>query len=343
MTSTMPENAAITFPWLVRGRVLASIRSSQEAQNWLIANGQHRAARILQKGAPIGASSTTDSDTATMLGAWSASMSGASVFFKLFNDNMFRKMPLHTKIGLAASSPTAAIVGEGRAAPVSRLVIGRTTLEPIKIAALLVATRELLLENGAEALFNKELKSVVGEACDAALVGILLGDTDAPATTIPSSGTTPDAAVADVRAALLALGPTGDASRVVALAARDVAIKATLLGSVDGGTFQGMTPAGGQLRGVNCLVSNGIPPGQLIMLDAMQIAAAATEVDVRVSISGDVEMSDAPMGDAIVATGTSLVSLFSTNSVGLRAIATIAAQPLRPNVCVVIENIDWGA
>ena len=79
-------------------------------------------------------------------------------------------------------------------------------------------------------LFNKELKAVVGQRVDAAFLSVLFDDTDA--ITIPSSGTSPDAAVADLRAASLALAKRGEGSRLVALAAPDVAIKATNLGTV---------------------------------------------------------------------------------------------------------------
>jgi hypothetical protein len=206
---------------------------------------------------------------------------------------------------------------------------------------MLVATREMLFDPGAEGLFNTELKALVGQSVDAAFFNILFSDTDA--ITIPSSGTSSANAVADLRAALLALGPVGDASRLVALAATDVAMMASTLGAEGGGVFPGMTPAGGQLRGLNCLVSNGIPPGQLAVLDASQIAAAAVAVDVQVSGQADVEMSDTPGSDVVTPTGASLVSMFQTNSVVMRAVAMIAAQRLRDGAAVLIENIDWGA
>jgi hypothetical protein len=189
-------------------------------------------------------------------------------------------------------------------------------------------------------LFNKELKSIVGQSVDAAFLNHLLDDT--AANTIPSSGTSPANAVADLRAALLALGPVDEASRLVALTSTDVAMKAVTLGAEGSGTFPGMTPAGGQLRGLNCLVSNGLPPGQLAGLDAAQVAAAATEVDVQVSSEADLEMSDAPLSNSTTPTGASLVSMFSTNSIAMRAVATIAASRLPDDAVVLIENIDWG-
>lgn len=336
--STMPENSALTLPWLMRGRVAASLNNAADAAAWLEKNNQHRAARILLRKAGVPAS--TDPDVATMLGAWSTSMATASVFFRLLGDGLFRKLPPHVRIGLATSSPTAAIAGEGRAAPISRIVIGHTQMQPITVTSMLVATRELLLHEGAESLFNKELKSVIGQAVDAAFIAVLSDDTAAPV--IPSSGPSTANAVADLRAAMLALGPVGDASRLVALASTNVAMMAATLGSEGGGTFPGMTPAGGTLRGLPCFASNGIPPGQLMVLDAAQIAAAATGVDVQASAAADLEMSDAPTSSSTTPTGASLVSMFQTNAVAMRAVATIAAQRLRDDACVLLENINWG-
>jgi hypothetical protein len=302
---TNADKATLTLPMLARGRAPASLTNADDAANWLIQNNAARAARILK--APVPASSTTNNDVAVIIAAWTSSMASASVFYKLLNDGLFRKLPPHVRIALATSSPTAGIVLEGRAAPISRVVIEHTVLQPVTVVSMLVATRELLLEPGAEGLFVKELRSVLAQSVDAALVGILFDGTTA--TTIPSSGTSPAAAVADLRAALLALGPVGEASRLVALASTNVAMMAATLGGEGGGTFPGMTPAGGQLRGLNCLVSNGIPAGQLAVLDAAQVAAAATEVDVQVSTEADLEMSDAPVSDSTVPTGASMVSM----------------------------------
>lgn len=337
--ATMPENSSLTLAWLARGRAYASIHNAEEAEAWLVQRGHPRAARLLVKG-PIAATGTQDSDTAAMIGAWSQSMSSASAFYKLLDGNSFRRMPLHQRIGLATSRPTAAVVGEGRGIPISRAVISSIILQPITVGSMLVCTKEMLFDPGAEGLFNKELKSVVGEAVDAAFVAALFDGS--AAITVPSGGSAAADALNDVRGALLALGPVGDASRIWALAAPDVAIRASTLGAEGGGVFPSMTPSGGQLRGMNTLVSNGIPAGSLAIFDAMQVAAAGGTIDIRVSTQSDVEMSDSPASDATVPTGVSLVSMFESNCVAMRATAMIAAQRLRDDCCVLIENINWG-
>jgi len=265
-------------------------------------------------------------------------MSTSSVFYRLYNDNLVRKLPFHKRIGLATSSPSGSVVTEGAARPISRVVISSTMLQPIVVSSMLVATRELLLEPESEGLFNRELKSVLGQAVDAAFLSILFDDT--AAIVISSSGSAVDDAMLDVRSALLNLGTVGDQSRLAWLLSPSVARRASALGAA--AVFPEMTPSGGMLRGVVALVSNGIPAGTAALVDCAQIAAAAGEVDVRVSSNADVEMSDTPAHTSAVPTPATLVSMFQSNSVAMRAIATIAATRLSNAGAVLLEGIEWG-
>jgi hypothetical protein len=337
--STMPENPALIFPNLTRGLAMAALTNRGEAIRYLNEIGAVRSARILQK-APVPATSTGDSDIAVMYGAWSASMAKPSVFYKLLAAG-FRKFPMYKKMGFFTALPTATVNLEGHAAPVSRAVVAHTSLQPWTIATQIVVTQEMLFDPGSESAFNQELKLATAQRVDGALTQMLFDDSGA--LTIPSSGPTPDNAVADIRAAMLALGAVGDASRVVWLMASDVARKACALGSEGGGTFPSMTPGGGQIRGVNALVSAGIPAGQALLFDAAQIGAADAGTVARTSSEADIEMSDAPASDAGIPTGTTMVSMFQSNSVAMATTATIAAAKLHDFSAVLLENIDWGA
>ena len=114
------------------------------------------------------------------------------------------------------------------------------------------------------------------------------------------------------------------------------------LGAEGGGVFPSLGPAGGEIRGVTALVSNGIPAGTAALVDCAQIAAAAGEVDVRVSSNADIEMSDAPGHDATTPTGASLVSMFQSNGLAMKATATIAVTRLSEAGAVLVEDIAWG-
>jgi len=53
-------------------------------------------------------------------------------------------------------------------------------------------------------------------------------------------------------------------------------------------------------------------------------------------------MSDAPTHDSITPTPTSLVSMFQTNSLAMKASAAIAATRLNDSAVVLLEGIDWA-
>lgn len=333
--STMPENPNITLAQLARGRALACITTHDEAVDLLTLTGARRAARIMQK-ASVGAITTSDIDMFAMVGGWTQSMATASVFFYLYNSNLVRKLPPYKRIAISTTLPTAASLAEGHSAPIGRVVVGHTILQPVLISEILVVSKETLLDDGAESLFVAELRTAIGKKVDAGFLGALFAGTSA--NTVPA---TTDA-VGDLRNAVLSLAPRGDTSRLVALAAPDVAVKTAFLGADGGGTFPGMTPSGGQLRGLTCVVSSGIPSGQLAVLDAAQIGAAVVAFDVQVSQNASLEMSDAPSSSSAVPTSTSQVSMYQTDAFAVRASATIAAQQLRDDVAVLIENINWG-
>jgi hypothetical protein len=338
--SLMPENAALIFPNVLRGEAMVHMTGSRDqAVRHFNEMGAHRAARIIQKG-PVGATSTVDSDTAVMYGAWSQSMATPSIFYKLFNEGFFRKFPMYQRMAFFATSPTAAVNLEGRAAALSRVVVNNLALQPWMIATLIAVTKEMLFDPGAEAAFNKELKAKTAERVDGALLELLFDGTGS--VTIPSSGSTPQDAVNDIRAAGLALGTIGDASRLVWIASPDVAWKASALGAEGGGTFPSMTPGGGQIRGVNCLISNGVPAGSAMLLDAAQIGAADDGTVGSTTNQADLEMSDDPVSDAVTPTATSLVSAWQSNLVAMKLVATISAARLRDAGAVLLTDVDWG-
>jgi hypothetical protein len=128
----------------------------------------------------------------------------------------------------------------------------------------------------------------------------------------------------------------------VALASVDVGMKTSMLGTEGGGVFPSMTPAGGHLRGLPCLISSGIPSGQLALMDAVQIGAWAGPVAITASGQADIEMVDNPTASSVTPTGASMVSTFMTNSVAMRATAAIAITQLRP-CAVLLSGVDWGA
>src|SRR5690606_19619661 len=101
-------------------------------------------------------------------------------------------------------------VGEGKAKPLTNWGYGRTTLEPLKVANIAVATMELLRDSSpsAELLLRDELAAALRERLDrdfidpakSSLSGVSPASILNGVSGIPSVGTDADSVRADVKA-----------------------------------------------------------------------------------------------------------------------------------------------
>ena len=102
----------------------------------------------------------------------------------------------------------------------------------------------------------------------------------------------------------------------------------------------GMT--GGAFEGLPVIVSDYVD-GIVVLANASDIYVADDGgITVDMSREASLEMSDAPSQDATDGTGASLVSLWQTNSVGLRAERTINWARRRPSAVASLTGVAWG-
>jgi hypothetical protein len=311
-----------------------------EAGDWLAANrAPERVQRIFKSAIGAGTStSATQGDVA--IERFSDAMRTASAFYRILGDGGFTRVPMQKRIGIVTSSPTAGVVAEGASIGVSRVVLDNVTLLPIKVAALMVVTDELLFDvsSPGQACFSRELQGVVAAAVDTAFVDIIDNGTT------PITSTSPNK---DLRAALLAVNSAGIA-RPYWLAAEDVAkFASTLSNAAAGPAFAAASATGGELANLPMLVSSGIPSGTLYLVDAAGIAADGAEATVEASGNADVYMDTAPPMNATTPTPSgSLVSMFQTDSIAVKAVATIGAAKLRSSAVALVTGITsttWAA
>jgi HK97 family phage major capsid protein len=340
----MQEPSAVaTMGWAARALAIASKSYAGAAENWLIDNRAPQKAQQIFKAA-ISASNTTDSDLGDYgisIGQWTDSLRTRSAFFRLLADNAFTRVPMRTRVGLATSTASGAIVPEGEAVPVSRVTLDNVLLLPVKASALITVTDTLLRDVSAagQALFNRELMSAVSDAVDAAFVDSILST---GITSNPSAGVSAVNAKHDLRTALLAVNTIG-AARLYWLASVDVAKKAAALADSAGGdAFPAMSPTGGELTALPCIVSSGLPDGTLLLLDASGIAADAAQVSVDLSRQATIRMDTAPVMSSVVPTAAQMTSMFQTNSAALLASAWFGAQVLRDDALAMVTSINWG-
>jgi hypothetical protein len=103
--------------------------------------------------------------------------------------------------------------------------------------------------------------------------------------------------------------------------------------------FPQMTPMGGAIQGMDVLASDGVS-GQIIAVDASQIAAAAGTVELDGSGAATVQMDSAP--DSPPTAATNLLSFWQMNLAG-RATRYWGAERLRTAAVSVIGNVNYGS
>ena len=301
------------------------------------ANLQH----MLMTKAAVPAGTTTD-------GTWAAPLVYANTWAgdfieylrprTLIGQAQFRRVPFNVRIAGQTSGGAAYWVGQGKPKPVTKFDFNATTIPFTKVAAISVITQELarFSDPSAEALVRDSLAdAVIAEvdtklfSADAAVsnvspAGLLNGVSPVadPATDDPD----------DIRCALLALWAGWDATNMGArpayyttpAVARSLAFKRDALGNM---AFPGVTPFGGSLDGVPLRVSqylsdlNVTAGGPLILVDESEIFLADDgNVTVDASEQASLQMDDSPTNSSsATVTATSMVSMWQTNSIALRA------------------------
>lgn len=323
----MSEPSAVgLLAWRARYKALAARMDAARAEAQLVA---WRVPEPVRRAA-VGAAGSLGQ--IVEIGAWSNSAQTVSSFYRMLNDNAFVQIPAHVRVGMMTSSPAAGVVGEGKAVPVSQVVIGNIVLLPTRVGSLIVCTDSLLFDVSApgQAMFNRELLSRLGAAVDAAFVAKI------------SSGLTPitsTAALADVRAAMLAVASDA-AERPYFIASTDVGKLAATLSDVKGGpAFAAASSIGGELCNLPLLVSSGLAAGTLYYVNAAQIVANGEAPTINVSSEADIQMDTAPGSASDLPTAASLVSMFTTNSTALRSTVLFACDKLRANAVSVVTGI----
>src|SRR5262249_12491167 len=114
-----------------------------------------------------------------------------------------------------------------------------------------------------------------------------------------------------------------------------------MMGDASGAqAFAGMTPQGGTLGGVQTLVSDGLPSGYLVALDATQIAAGSEGLFVSSSTEATVAMDGAPDSPPI---GTTVLTrLWQADLVASRIERYFGAQRLRAGAVAAISGVNYS-
>ncbi|MFH5773583.1 phage major capsid protein [Paracoccus sp. NGMCC 1.201697] len=280
-----------------------------------------------------------------------------------------RRVPFRVPLIGQTSGGAGYWVGEGAAKPLTKFDFSRTTLDPLKVANIAVATMETLRDSSpsAEGIIRDQLAAALTARLDtdfidpakAAAAGVSPASITNGLTFIASSGTDADAVRADIKAIFAAFiaannAPTSGVWIMPATTALALSLMQNPLGQSE---FPGISMNGGTLFGLPVIVSQYVPTnydpdgagtdyvaGALVALvNASDIYLADDGgVSVDMSQEASLQMDDAPTNNSGTPTATQLVSMFQTNSVAFRAERTINWAKRRPSAIAALAGVNWG-
>lgn len=254
----------------------------------------------------------------------------------------FTPVPFNVRWGIQSGGATGYWVGQGAPVPVSKLTTSADTLGIAKAAGLVVLDKELIMSSNpsAELLVRNDLAKTIAQFLDAQFIA---PDYAAVANVSPASitnGVDPTAATgtasANLRADAQTLFNQFDVNNLegggffwvtTPKIARAISMMLTSLGEP---LFPTVTPEGGTFLGYPMIVSGtamqvGSPvagEGNLLVLGHAPSIAMADEGGITIDASEEaaIQMLDNPTNTSTGSTtATSMVSMFQTNSVALRA------------------------
>lgn len=272
-----------------------------------------------------------------------------------------RRVPFNVKIQSQTTAGSASWVGQGKAKPLTKFHYTDTTLLFTKIAAIAVITEELarFSSPGAEALVRDALADAVIARMDSDFIDPAISESAGvrPAsitnglTALTSAGVSADNARTDIQNLLEQYVLNNvDVAGVVLIMPNTLALAlSNMFTTLAQPQFPGLNINGGSLLGIPVITTQYAASGasygnMVIAVNARDVALADDgQVNVDASREASVEMDDAPTGDATAGTGASVVSMWQTNSIALRAERVINWKKLRNTAVVFMDDVNWGS
>lgn len=277
-----------------------------------------------------------------IVGAFVESLRHRSVFAAMLNDGMW-KVPSRTRILSASIAASAWIVGEGAPVPLSRFTLDKSVLTESKAAAIIVLSAEAVRETSAESqnFINRLLRNAIADVIDRDALQELQ---DTGTARELSSGNDVDGMRADLRWLFGSIAPHAD-QKLFLLMRPETAQSAMLMGAEGCNcvVLPNLGALGGEIFGVPTLLTDAVEENQVVLIDAHGLAGSISDIDLAVSGQADVEMlASALQQDALAPQEAQLVSLWQTNSIGIKAVVTFGLERLRPDCIAVLESVQWG-
>lgn len=227
-----------------------------------------------------------------------------------------RTVPLRIRVPKVTAGAVVGWVGEGLSKPVSELAFSETTLDPKKLASIVLITTELAGLSGpaAEAVIRADLVASINLAVDAAFVSNAAATSAKPAgilngvTPVTSTGSTAAAIGKDLNTVIAGMLTAGGmAQSLVILAHPGTAAQVGLTLGTSGASLY-----------IPVLASSAVPVGTLIVVDQAQLLLGDEGVELALSNQATIQADSAPSDPP-----SSTISLWQHNLEGIRAERTV--------------------
>ena len=264
-----------------------------------------------------------------------------------------RRVPFRVPLVGQTSGGDGYWVGEGQAKPLTKFDFSRTTLEPLKVANIAVATMEVVRDSSpaADIIIRDQLAAALRERLDidfidpakAAVSGVSPASILNGVIGIASTGSDADGVRNDIRTLFGSFiaannAPTSGVFIMQATTALALSLMQNPLGQVE---FPNVGMSGGTLFGLPVIVSEYVPTGVVALVNASDIYLGDEGgIDISMSTEASLQMDDAP--DNPTTDSTVLVSLWQRNLVGFRAERAINWARRRDSAVAYLTGVDWG-
>ena len=274
--------------------------------------------------------------------------------------NNWRRVPFNVRMGSMTGGTTGYWVGQGAPIPMSKGTTSSTSLGITKAAGLTALDEELVRSSSpsAEVLIRNDLANAVAAISDTSLIDPNQGGTanvqpaslTYAATARSASGTNYAALSADIQYIIGTITDADvDVSAITLVMAPRTALALTLMVTSLGlPQFPTMTANGGTLFGFRVVVSryvgaiSGSPDfgNMIIAINAPEVFLADEgQVMIDVSREASIQMLDNPTNTSTGSTtATTMVSMFQTHSVAMKAVRFINWAKRRSVACQYIRN-----
>ena len=246
-------------------------------------------------------------------------------------------VPFNVRIPRQTTGGQGYWVGQGKAKPLTKFDFDSVTFDFYKVANIAVLTDELvrfsnpsadtLTRNALAAALRARLDIDFIDPAKAAVANVSPASITNGITGITSSGTGVDGIFADLEAVMAAFGANNLAPNVAIMSSMNALALSMLRYPLSGApVFGGMSAQGGSFNGLPVIVSEYVTQigdtgsSPIVFLNTNEILLADDgTVTIDASNQASLEMSDAPAHNSHTPTGASLVSMWQTNSVALKA------------------------